>query len=679
MGPLSISVSELRAAVVDPDWRARFMAGERPPVRRFSPPGTTTVHGTRFHAMARQLVDDLIAEKIRFSAEPDEIFRALHEAEPGRFIQRLLDRGEIDSAAVLTDALHALVERMTQLRERLAGAGRWRDLFVAQEFRVADVQYATRKRLIFISGILDGLRRHPSGDFEIVEYKMTQGERLPEEFIQVSLYQFLLGCRNDGLRCRGCLEYFHPRLHVVDIEPRELTEAFDGLVRPVLEELGEQASARHPPAVNPGLERSSGQLAAGHLARTRTAPMSLDVGTRRSAPAVPVRLPVSSLLRHTGILGGSGSGKTTLALGMLERLLSAGVPALLVDRKGDLCRYAAPELVQEEPRLRDLLGRVRVSLYTPGHSGGRPLGIALVPPGVSQLESTERQQAYRNAALGLGSMMGLKSSPNDRARIAVLVRALQTFTELRPEAALTLPLLIRLVTEEDTALLDGMGAMDPKHLKWLGQALQTLDIMQGELFAEHREVLCAERLLGLEPRPEDGRTQLSIVSTKFLGDESTAVFWVAQLLLELQRFASRSPRTDLQAVVMLDEADLYLPAVGKPATKEPMESLLKRARSAGLGIMLLSQSPGDFDYKSRENIRTWFLGLVKQKPALEKLRPVLAEADIDATAVLPKQKVGQFFLVSEREAVPVMARRSLVQPEQLSESEILRLARVAAR
>ena len=47
-------------------------------------------------------------------------------------------------------------------------------------------------------------------------------------------------------------------------------------------------------------------------------------------------------------------------------------------------------------------------------------------------------------------------------------------------------------------------------------------------------------------------------------------------------------------------------------------------RSAGVGIFLATQSPGDFDYKCKENIRTWLIGRVKEPRALEKLRPMLA-------------------------------------------------------
>ena len=90
--------------------------------------------------------------------------------------------------------------------------------------------------------------------------------------------------------------------------------------------------------------------------------------------------------------------------------------------------------------------------------------------------------------------------------------------------------------------------------------------------------------------------------------------------------------------------------------------------------MLATQSPGDLDYKCRENVRNWFVGLVKETRALEKLKPLLSESKLDAAAVLPKQKVGQFFMLSESAAAPVQARRNLVETRQLSEPEIAALA-----
>ena len=134
-----------------------------------------------------------------------------------------------------------------------------------------------------------------------------------------------------------------------------------------------------------------------------------------------------------------------------------------------------------------------------------------------------------------------------------------------------------------------------------------------------------ESLLGLGRYARDGRTRLSIIYTGFLGDNENILFWVSQFLSEALRFCQRNPNDELQAVVMFDEADLYIPANAKPATAEPLQSLLKRARSAGLGMMLATQSPGDLDYKSRDQITSWFIGRVREDTALRKLKAAFSE------------------------------------------------------
>ena len=185
-----------------------------------------------------------------------------------------------------------------------------------------------------------------------------------------------------------------------------------------------------------------------------------------------------------------------------------------------------------------------------------------------------------------------------------------------------------------------------------------------------------ESLLGLGPYARDGRTRLSVIYTGFLGDNENILFWVAQFLSEALRFCQRNPADELQALMMLDEADLYIPANSKPATAEPLQSLLKRARSAGLGIMLATQSPGDMDYKSRDQITSWFIGRVREDTALRKLKAAFqSESGLDPAAVLPHQTVGEFHLVQEGLVRAIKAGRSLIQAEQVPFDRIEQLAR----
>lgn len=136
-----------------------------------------------------------------------------------------------------------------------------------------------------------------------------------------------------------------------------------------------------------------------------------------------------------------------------------------------------------------------------------------------------------------------------------------------------------------------MGHLDTKFLPKLVQDLETLRLNCGTLLSRDASALDIGMLLGKDMAAERAKTRLSILSLKFLGDSAEIDFWVSRLLVEISRWGDGHPRESLQAVFLFDEADLYLPAMGQPATKEPMENLLRRARSAGTGIFLATQSP----------------------------------------------------------------------------------------
>jgi DNA helicase HerA-like ATPase len=127
-------------------------------------------------------------------------------------------------------------------------------------------------------------------------------------------------------------------------------------------------------------------------------------------------------------------------------------------------------------------------------------------------------------------------------------------------------------------------------------------------------------------------------------------------------------------VVLFDEADVYLPAQSQPATKAPMENLLRRARSGGLGLLLATQSPGDLDYKSRDNIRSWFVGRVTQPVALDKMKPLFSDARVNVADRIASQGVGEFYLLQSGQATGFKADQALLRTEQVPENEILTLA-----
>ena len=378
---------------------------------------------------------------------------------------------------------------------------------------------------------------------------------------------------------------------------------------------------------------------------------------------------MAELTKHAAFIGAPGSGKTTLALGLIEQLLLQGIPAILIDRKGDLCAYARPGMGMREgldgnlaKRAEHLRRHVDVALYTPRRSDGRPLSIAAAPAGLGALPPIDRSQAARFSATALAGMMNY--GKQQQSLLAILSQAVDLIARQAPQDAVSMESLVAFIDEQDPILVDGVGRLDVKLFKKLVQDLETLRLNHGDLLAAQGEPVEIEALFGLGRHGKPSRTRLSIISTKFLGGTQDVQFWIAQFAMEIGRWISRAPAPDgtLQAVLMFDEADLYLPAVRQPASKEPMEHLLRRARSAGLGLLLATQSPGDFDYRCRDNIRAWFVGQVKETNSLAKMKPMLSECRDDVTARLPGQTTGQFHLIRDGLVTRLMADSSAVDP-----------------
>lgn len=410
-----------------------------------------------------------------------------------------------------------------------------------------------------------------------------------------------------------------------------------------------------------------------------------QIGCQLDSAATPIALSKSIFRRHAAMLGGSGSGKTTLAISVIEQLLLRGVPAILIDRKGDLCSYANPDVwrpvegeTAERRGLREELGSsIDVAVYTPGRTSGRPIGITLLPTGIAELPEHEQQQLANVSAAALGDMLHLKKSATHQRQGGVLAVALKLLGS-QSLSAVTLADLIYMLENDDAELIELTQRMDPSgklRRDLIGQ-LDSLRHRNWALFEGGGEQLRMESLLGLGKYARPGRTRLSVVYTGFLGDNENILFWVSQFLSEALRFSQRNPNEELQAVIMFDEADLYIPANAKPATSEPLQSLLKRARSAGLGMLLATQSPGDLDYKSRDQITSWFIGRVREDTALKKLKAAFGtESGLDPARVLPNQTVGEFHLIQEAVVHPMKAKRALINAEQVPFDKIEQLAR----
>ncbi|MBX2810868.1 MAG: DUF853 family protein, partial [Myxococcales bacterium] len=406
-------------------------------------------------------------------------------------------------------------------------------------------------------------------------------------------------------------------------------------------------------------------------------PDRVEVGILSSRQQQPAYLDISQLKRHAAFMGASGSGKTTLALRIIEQLLAQGIPAVLLDRKGDLAGYRKPgvwgqkvdfpgSVTQHELPLDNIL----VTLYTPGHSDGRLANLPLLPADAHLLTDHERSLAAKVASESLTGMMKYGNSQKAKGKEAVLMRALSYLMQ-EPQAISAYDLL-DFIKEQDADFVTELGAM-AKFLVELSLDLEILLSTHSTLLEQQKNGLELGRMLRQTIVDNSLLTPLSIICTKYL-TEVEEFFWIAQFLMEVARWGGKNPSEKLQSVIFIDEADQYLPAQRKPPTKQPIENLLRRARSMGIGIMLGSQNPGDFDYRARDNILSWYLGRLTQKTGIDKVADFFSQSGHNVSA-LATQSQGEFHVVCEQKVKRIKAHRNLVSlPSQLGVDEIVQLA-----
>jgi hypothetical protein len=389
-----------------------------------------------------------------------------------------------------------------------------------------------------------------------------------------------------------------------------------------------------------------------------------------------VTLTVSALTKHSAYLGASGSGKTTAALNIIEQAALSGVPVIIIDRKGDLSGYGGfPDLPpSKRGPWEEFFSKVEPVIYTPGHPSGRGLQVRLSPEGVEEMDPVDRENALNMAAHALGDMLGYKEKGADAQKRAIIFQALLLMLNVRDQHGkkfdINLRNLIHYIASKSPVFLQTIANLDLENVQKIVQDLSTFSLDKGRILTQKGEAMTMDNLLGRNDA-KNPRTRISIISTKFLG--SATLFFVAQLFIEAARWASKNPSNTLQAMLFVDEADIYMPARGNAATKEPLLNLLKRGRSAGLSVGLATQSPGEMDYQGRNNVDTWFIGKIKELVALKKVEPMVAEPELMHD--IPFQNVGEFMLVTGSMVTRLRSNPSMMHTAQLSEDQILALAK----
>jgi S-DNA-T family DNA segregation ATPase FtsK/SpoIIIE len=242
--PVFITVSDLKYACLDPQWRSRWLEGKRPSTKPDFPIGEPPAFGTLFHHIADAFVGWLTTTRSRTAPaliEGDALWQEMHDRFAVKKLTRLFKKGYVDSGYHLVLALKAFCRRAAELRARRPDFQTWRDVYLAKEFTLKNVRFDLGTTPLFVSGQLDAVRFHPQYGLEVVDYKLTHGRQMKHDLVQLAIYARLLTIAKPGIDFHGTLEYFEPQLHEVPVSPQDLEHLFDDAVLPVLYQLaGEQ-------------------------------------------------------------------------------------------------------------------------------------------------------------------------------------------------------------------------------------------------------------------------------------------------------------------------------------------------------------------------------------------------------------------------------------------------------
>jgi DNA helicase HerA-like ATPase len=411
-----------------------------------------------------------------------------------------------------------------------------------------------------------------------------------------------------------------------------------------------------------------------------------------------LQIPSHGLTTHGVIVGMTGSGKTGLGVVLLEEVLSAGIPALILDPKGDMGNLLlnfptfAPEDFRpwvdegearrkgvtpaelakdtanlwknglassgiDAERMTRLKKDVDFRIFTPGSTAGIPLNIIgdLSPPPVSFDEESETvRDEIEGLVSGILVMADLDADPLTSREHILLSNLVEH--AWRSGRSLDLPTLIGQVLQPPLRRL-GVFDLDTffpekERTKF---AMRLNGLVASPSFAEwiQGEPLSMEGLL----RAPDGRPRASIIYLAHLSD-AERVFVVTLLLSKLVTWMRQQAGTsELRVLVYADEVMGLAPPTAEPPSKRPILTLFKQARAHGVGMVLATQNPVDLDYKLMSNAGTWMVGRLQTERdkarIIEALRSASGEVDVGAwDARISGLGKRQFVLKTARSAQP---------------------------
>ena len=388
------------------------------------------------------------------------------------------------------------------------------------------------------------------------------------------------------------------------------------------------------------------------------------------------------LVTHAVCVGMTGSGKTGLCVGLLEEAAIDGIPAIVIDPKGDLANllltfpqlrgedfapwineddarkkglsstdYAAQQAAlwqkglgewgQSGERIQKLRDAADFVVYTPGSNAGLPVSIlkSFAAPAPELLDEAEiLRERIGTTVTSLLGLIGLQADPI-KSREHILLSSILD-SAWRAGCDLDLAALIHQI---QTPPLTKVGVLDLESFfsskERFGLAMQLNNLLAAPGFAAWMEGEALD--VGQMLYGASGKPRVAIFSIAHLND-AERMFFVSLLLNQtLGWVRSQSGTTSLRALLYMDEIFGYFPPVANPPSKAPLLTLLKQARAFGLGVVLATQNPVDLDYKGLANTGTWFIGRLQTERDKARVMEGLEGAAASSGKKFDRQRMEQ--------------------------------------
>ena len=355
------------------------------------------------------------------------------------------------------------------------------------------------------------------------------------------------------------------------------------------------------------------------------------------------------LTTHAVCLGMTGSGKTGLCMALIEEAAIDGVPAILIDPKGDLANLLLtfPQLRGEDflpwinlddarqkgmspedyatkqadtwknglaswnqsgERIQRLREMTDIRIYTPGSSAGIPVSILksfAAPEQAIREDYDMLHERISSTATSLLGLVGIEADPVQSREHILLSTILDSAWRNGQDMDLA-----TLIQQVQTPPVTKIGVLDLESFypskERFGLVMALNNLLGSPGFSAWLQGVPLD--VGQILYTPNGKPRIAIFSIAHLSDPER-MFFVSLLMNQvLSWMRGQSGTTSLRALVYMDEIFGYLPPLGNPPSKLPMLTLLKQARAFGVGMVLATQNPVDLDYKALSNIGTWFIG-----------------------------------------------------------------------